>query len=71
MIARFGVPMTIRIDNGSSYFSGTFERFANNWKMNNVTNHPHYPERNGLEEMVSATIKRIWKQEHDCGIDGL
>ena len=71
MIARFGVLMTIRTDNGSCYFSGTFERFANNWKINHVTNSPHYPERNELAEMVSGTIQIIWKQEHDCGIDGL
>ena len=63
--------MTIRTDNGSCYFSGAFERFANNWKIKHVTNSPHYPERNELAEMVSGTIQIIWKQEHDCGIDGL
>ena len=50
IIARLGVPLTIRSDNGLCFSSDAIRRFIEEWKINHITSSPHYPESNGLVE---------------------
>lgn len=65
MFARYGVPKTIRSDNGPCYKAKEFREFTQEWRVNHITSSPHHPESNGLAERAVGTVKRMWKKERD------
>lgn len=58
-MARHGVASTIISDNGPSYSSAEFQRFAETWGFTHITTSPHYPQSNGLSEKYVQIAKRI------------
>ena len=65
IIARLGVPLTIRSDNGLCFSSDAIRRFIEEWKINHITSSPHYPESNELAERSVGSIKIIWRKEEN------
>ena len=68
IMARLGVPLTMRSDNGPCFSSDAFRRFIEEWKINHITSSPHYPESNGLAERSVGTVKRMWKKEENKNV---
>ena len=68
IIARLGVPITIRSDNGPCFSSDALEKSIEEWKINHITSSPHYPESNGLAERSVGTIKRMWRREENKNV---
>ena len=50
--APHGIPDTVVSDNGPTYASEEFSKFAATWEFNHVTTSPHYPQSNGKAESV-------------------
>ena len=69
IMARLGVPITMRSDNGTCFSSDAFRRFIEEWKINHITSSPHYPESNGLAERSVGTVEKRGEQE--CGFNSL
>ena len=56
----FGVPKTVRSDNGPCYSATIFSQFAEEWGFSHVTSSPRYPQSNGMAERAVGTVKRLW-----------
>lgn len=65
MFSRFGIPKTVRSDNGGCYASEAFAIFSKDYGFELHTSSPKYPESNGLAERSVQTIKRLWEKSDD------
>jgi len=59
IFSQFGVPHTLRCDNGPPFDSREFAEFAKTWGFKITTSSPVYPQSNGLAESGVATAKKI------------
>ena len=58
----FGIPNTIRSDNGPQFIGQAFQDFIEQWKINHITSSPRYPKSNGFVERQIQTVKAIIKK---------
>ena len=59
MFSRFGIPETVRPDNGPCFKAEEYKRFAREWHFNLILSDPYYPRGNGLAERSVQTVKKI------------
>jgi hypothetical protein len=59
IFSQFGVPHTLRCDNGPPFDSEEFRNFGRDWGFTVTTSSPNYPQSNGLAESAVATAKKI------------
>ena len=59
VLARHGIPMVIRSDNGSQYTAEEYQRFTKEWGIKHVTTSPYHPQANGLAEKSVQIIKSL------------
>jgi len=59
LFSQFGVPHTLRCDNGPPFDSEEFKNFAKDWGFTIKTSSPNFPQSNGLAESAVATAKKI------------
>ena len=67
--ARHGIPQTVISDNGPSYASDEFKRFAASWDFEHVTTSPLYSQSNGLAEKTVQTAKRLLSKAQKEGMN--
>lgn len=58
VFAKFGLPETIVIDNGTGFVSQEFETFLSGNSIKHVTSAPYLPASNGLAERTVQIVKR-------------
>ena len=73
IFSEFGIPQTVRSDNGSPYNSHEFKDFAKYMGFTHDPSMPCYPQANGMVEkfnvnftkirMIAKVEKKNWKQE--------
>ena len=69
IFAEYGIPDTVRSDNGPQYSCELFATFMSEWNINHVTSSPHFPESNGFIERTIQTIKQTMKKARQSGSD--
>lgn len=62
IFARFGVPRTIRTDNGPQFTSTEFKELVNRWGASHTTSSPYYAQSNGMAERAVQTAKQLLKK---------
>ena len=63
--ARHGIPEVLVSDNGPQYASQQFRQFTREWTVSHCFSSPHYPQSNGLAEiMVKAVKNHLKKSNH-------
>ena len=65
IFARHGIPQTVVSDNGPQYLSSEFAQFAKEYRFNNITSSPHFPQANGESERAIQTVKGLLKRSND------
>lgn len=63
--SRYGIPETVRSDNGPQFSSGEFEQFSKSYGFCHATSSPLFPQSNGLVERMVKTVKRLLQQSDD------
>lgn len=73
IFARFGVPQSITMDNGSSLTAEEFKQFCREYNIHHVYTIPYWPQQNGEVErqnrsilkrlQISQASQRDWKQD--------
>lgn len=58
----WGIPKTVRSDNGPQFSSREFKEFAKTWNFEHVTSSPTYPRSNGMAERHIQTVKNVIKK---------
>ena len=58
ILARHGIPKTVKSDNGPQYTADEYKKFSKEWGFHYVTTSPYHPQANGLAEK-SVQIVRI------------
>eukprot|EP00731_Ephydatia_muelleri_P034700 Em0072g18a len=59
VLARHGIPMVIRSDNGPQYTAEEYKRFTREWGIQHVTTHLYHPQANGLAEKSVQIIQSL------------
>ena len=59
ILARHGIPRTVKSDNGPQYTAEEYKKFSKEWKFNHVTTSPYHPQANGLAEKSVQIIKNL------------
>nr|CAH7737392.1 unnamed protein product [Callosobruchus chinensis] len=60
LFARFGIPKSIRSDNGRQFVSEEFKKFCNENNISLIHTPPYWPQANGLvENMNKSLVKRL------------
>ena len=63
--ARHGIPEVLVSDNGPQYASQQFCQLTTEWTVSHCLSSPHYPQSNGLAEiMVKAVKNHLKKSNH-------
>lgn len=65
VFSRYGIPETIRSDNGPQYASREFATFATTYGFQHIKSSPHFPQSNGLAERTVQTVKSLLKAATD------
>ena len=65
IFARFGIPDTVRSDNGPQFDSAEFAEFAKGYGFSHKTSSPRFPQSNGLVERMVKTVKQLLQQSDD------
>ena len=55
IVSRYGIPETVRSDNGFQYSSHEFGKFADTYSFDHITSSPLFPQSNGLAECLVKT----------------
>lgn len=63
--ARWGIPETVRSDNGRQFDSFEFRKFAEEYNFKWISSSPKYPQSNGLAESGVKLMKNILKKNED------
>ena len=69
IFSRHGIPEEVISDNGPSYASREFAKFAQKWDFKHTTSSPRYPQSNGFAEKMVGTTKKILQKAEDSGQD--
>ena len=69
IFAEYGIPNTIRSDNGPQYDCELFAAFTREWNIDHITSSPHFPESNGFIERTIQTLKLTMKKARESGSD--
>ena len=64
MFVRFGVPCTLKTDNGSNFVSNEFEEFLAEFGIRHVTSPPMWPQANGEVERQNRSLLKALKIAH-------
>ncbi|KAL1462012.1 hypothetical protein MTO96_043276, partial [Rhipicephalus appendiculatus] len=62
IFARFGVPRTIRTDNGPQFTSTEFKELVQRWGATHTTSSPYYVQSNGMAERAVQTAKQLLRK---------
>ena len=65
VFCRYGIPETVRSDNGPQYSSSEFATFARECNFHHVTSSPLFPQSNGQVERAIQTAKKLLKRSDD------
>ncbi len=65
VFARYGIPETIRTDNGPQFSSKEFADFSKKYNFRHITSSPHFPASNGQAESAVKIVKRLLKDAED------
>ena len=63
--ARFGIPQSLRSDNGPQFNSNEMASFASSYGFAHDTSSPHYSQSNGQVERAVRTVKLLLKKADD------
>ena len=58
----FGIPHSIRSDNGPQFVGEAFNQFLGKWRIEHTTSSPRYPQSNGEVERAVQTVKALLKK---------
>ena len=58
-LSEYGIPFTIRSDNGPCYSSQEFKTFLQDLQITHRTSSPHYPQSNGMTESMVKVSKNL------------
>lgn len=67
--ARYGIPDTLRSDNGAQFRSAEFEKFLEEYGINHETSTPYWPQANGEVERQNKTLLKAIRTAHVEGKD--
>ena len=59
IMARHGIPKTVKSDNGPQYTAEEYKKFSKEWGFHHVTTSPYHPQVNGLAEKSVQIIKNL------------
>ncbi|XP_049269086.1 uncharacterized protein K02A2.6-like [Rhipicephalus sanguineus] len=62
IFARFGVPTTVRTDNGAQFTSAEFKELVQRWGATHTTSSPYYAQSNGMAERAVQTAKQLLRK---------
>ncbi|XP_037521850.1 uncharacterized protein K02A2.6-like [Rhipicephalus sanguineus] len=62
IFARFGVPTTLRTDNGPQFTSAEFKELVQRWGATHTTSSPYYAQSNGMAERAVQTAKQLLRK---------
>ena len=65
IICRFGIPLTIILDNGRQFDSQAFRDFCSRLGIKNQFSSPGHPQANGQTEVTNRTLLKIIKTKLD------
>lgn len=63
--SRYGIPATLRTDNGPQYCSEKFKDFCKSYGISHKTSSPHTPHSNGEADRTVQTVKKLWCKAPD------
>lgn len=69
IFARYGIPDTLRSDNGAQFRSAEFEKFLEEYGINHETSTPYWPQANGEVERQNKTLLKAIRTAHVEGKD--
>ena len=69
ILSEYGIPDTIRSDNGPQYDSEQFAAFTKKWGIEHITSSPHFPQSNGFIERTIQTLKMTLRKAMESGGD--
>jgi hypothetical protein len=64
IFARFGVPQSLKTDNGPQFVSGIFTKFLNEYGITHLTSPPLWPQANGEVERQNRSILKALRIAH-------
>ena len=59
IMARHGIPTTVKSDNGPQYTAEEYKKFSKEWGFHHITTSPYHPQANGLAEKSVQIIKNL------------
>ena len=65
VFSRYGIPQTVRSDNGPQYSSEEFSKFAAEYNFYHETSSPHFAQSNGQAERTVQTMKNLLRESTD------
>ena len=65
IFARYGIPETVRSDNGPQYCSREFAEFARQYQFKHITSSPRFPRSNGEAERMVKTVNNLLRKAED------
>ena len=69
IFSEYGWLDTVVSDNGPCYSAEVFTNLMWEYRVNHITNFPHYPQSNGLAEKFVQIIKNLFYKEKEEGTD--
>lgn len=66
---RYGIPLTLKSDNGPAYVSSEFKEFVKTYGFEHITSSPRYAQSNGLAERTVQTVKNLLKKAKKANTD--
>ncbi|XP_055591145.1 uncharacterized protein K02A2.6-like [Uranotaenia lowii] len=66
---RFGMPVSLRTDNGPQFVSGEFRQFLEQFGIEHRRTIPYWPQANGEVERINRTIGKRMKISQEQGSD--